>query len=750
MAKKTKQVSHWQQNEANLERQTICETLENNYMPYAMSVIVSRAIPEIDGFKPSHRKLLYTMYKMGLLTGNRTKSANIVGQTMKLNPHGDQAIYETMVRLTRGNQALLHPYIDSKGNFGSHASSDMQYAAPRYTEAKLDRFCETLFGGIEKEVVDFVDNYDGTLEEPRLLPAAFPSVLVNSNQGIAVGMASSMASFNLKEVCEATIAYLDDPGVDVLEWMPAPDFSSGGELIYNPSQMRQIYETGRGSFKLRARYRVDAKQQLIEIYEIPYTVCVEQIIDDLAGLVKSGKVKDILDVRDETDLSGLKLTIDYRKSSDPDQLMQKLFHQTRLEDSFSCNFNLLINGSPRVLGVKAILGEWISFRRQCVERGLQYDLNRKQERLHLLRGLERILLDLDRAIQIIRETEKEADVVPNLCVGFDIDERQADFVAEIKLRHLNRQYILEKTKDIDALLADIASLQKTIGNTSRLHKLIAKELGQIADRFGQARRTLLVHEAEVEKVTQTDLIEDYRLKLFLTEHGYVKKLALTSLRSATDLKTKDDDRIVQSLEASNKQEVIFFSNQAKAYKLFAYELNDHKPSDLGEYGANLFDLEEGEQIVFLYLPFDYKGQLLAAFENGKVARFTVDSFETKTRRKKLLNAYGNKSPLVGLEVYREVEEGAEEGLYQSYFLTSNGQKQVLFDANLVPLMSSRQSQGVQVLTMKKGEKIEYFGHSSKLESSDREYYRIRKIPGRGFYLKEDSVQERQQSLVDLS
>ncbi len=766
--KKSQNEQRSQEPEAQIRPELISQTLTGNYMPYAMSVIISRAIPEIDGFKPSHRKLLYTMYKMGLLKGPRTKSANIVGQTMKLNPHGDQAIYETMVRLTRGNQALLHPYIDSKGNFGKQYSSDMQYAAARYTEAKLDSFCQLLFSDIDHDVVDFVDNYDGTLQEPTLLPARFPSVLVNSNQGIAVGMASNICSFNLREVCQATAAYIRNPEVDLMDYMPAPDFSSGAELVYDPAKMRNIYETGRGSFKLRARYRVLPKEQVIEIYELPYTVYVEQIVDDIAALVKAGKIKEITDVRDETDLSGLKLTIDYRRQADPEQIMQKLFAKTRLEDSFSCNFNILVNGRPRVLGLRQILGEWLNFRKACFRRGLEYELGQKTEQLHLLRGLEQLLLDIDRAVAIIRGTEKESEVVPNLAAGFAIDQRQAEYIAEIKLRHLNREYILKRTADIRKLEQEIRRLKGLLSNEGRIHEAICQDLERIAADYGQERCTQLIHEAELEQISEEALIEDYRLRLFLTEHGYIKKLALTSLRGQAELKTKEEDRIIEGLDASNRQELIFFSNRCRAYKLFAYEIPDHRPSDLGAYGQNLLGLEDDEQIVYIYSPGDYQGELVAAFQDGKVARFSAASFETKTRRRRLLNAYGSKAPLVAIYAYRpgqepvSPEQEGQETQYSAmeeqraergdgdFFLSTDGGKQILFNAELLPAKTSRQTQGVQVLKLKKNERVTAFCRRGDGAQDEPEYYRVRKIPARGFYRKEEALSERQASLSDLT
>ncbi len=720
-----------------LQQQPITETLEMNYMPYAMSVIVSRAIPEIDGFKPAHRKLLYTMYKMGLLTGGRTKSANIVGQTMKLNPHGDQAIYETMVRLTRGNSALLHPYIDSKGNFGRVYSRDMAYAAARYTEARLDKLCEELFRGLDKNSVDFTDNYDGTLQEPLLLPATFPSILVNSNQGIAVGMASNICSFNLAEVCQATIAYIRDPGVRVIDLMPAPDFSTGAEIIYSPREMEQIYQTGRGSIKLRATYRVDRKNGFIEIVEIPYPTTVEAIIDDITDLVKQGKIKEINDVRDETDLEGLKLTLDYKKSADPDALMQKLFRYTSLQTTFPCNFNLLINGSPRVLGVKAIIGEWLSWRRACVRREIIFDLDRKQERLHLLQGLEKILLDIDKAVRIVRETEKEADVVPNLMQGFGIDAIQAEFVAEIRLRQLNRQYILQRTADIKTLEDEIADLQATLESRERIDKLIIRTLESVIKKYGRPRLTRMVHEDDVDELTDHQLIEDFRLRLFLTGHGYLKKIALTSLRSAGELKTKEDDQIVQELEGKNKSDLLLFSDRGNVYKLKCFEVKDHKPSDLGEYTPNLLSLEEGERIVFMHLTEDYSGQLLFGFASGKFAKVPLNAYETKTNRKKLVNAYSVVSPLAAIFHLTADEE---------FVALSSIRKALVFNSSFVPEKTTRNTQGVQVLLSKKGSTLVSCRRLSESGIADAQYYRNKTIPAVGSYLKEGTLVDRQQSL----
>ena len=722
---------------ALLHKQPITETLENNYMPYAMSVIVSRAIPEIDGFKPSHRKLLYTMYKMGLQSGNRTKSANVVGQTMKLNPHGDQAIYETMVRLTRGNGAMLHPYVDSKGNFGRQYSRDMQYAASRYTEVRLDKICEEIFRGLDKNSVDFAGNYDGTMPEPLLLPASFPTILVNSNQGIAVGMASNICSFNLIEVCQATIAYIRDPGIHIADIMPAPDFSTGAEMIYSRRDIEQVYQTGRGSLKLRATYQVDKKNGHIEIKEIPYTTTVEAIIDDITALVKAGKIKEINDVRDETDLDGLKLTLDYKKSVDPDALMQKLFRYTSLQTTFPCNFNILVNGTPRVLGVKAILGEWLSWRRACLRREVAFDLEKKQERLHLLRGLEKILLDIDKAVRIVRETEREADVVPNLMTGFCIDAVQAEYVAEIRLRQLNRQYILQRTGDIRALIDEIADLQKTLENRERIDKLIISQLESVSKKYGRPRQTRLIHEDDVEALSDHEMIEDFRLKLFLTSHGYLKKIALTSLRSAGELKTKDDDQIIQELEGKNKADLLLFSDRGNVYKIKCYELKDHKPSEFGEFTPNLLSLSEGERIIFIHLTDDYAGWLLFAFDSGKVARIPLQAYETKNNRKKLINAYSVASPLVG--IHHQTEE-------EDFFISSSIRKALIFNSSSIPVKTTRTTQGIQVLLSKKGSTMASIRRLADSGISEPQYYRTRTLPAVGTYIRENNLSKRQLGL----
>ncbi|NLL64626.1 MAG: topoisomerase IV [Clostridiaceae bacterium] len=729
--------------EPYMSQEKITETLEKNYMPYAMSVIVSRAIPEIDGFKPAHRKLLYTMYKMGLLNGRRTKSANVVGQTMKLNPHGDQAIYDTMVRMTRGNGALLYPYVDSKGNFGKQFSRDMQCAAPRYTEVALEPFCREIFSGIEKDTVDMVDNYDGTLQEPWLLPVTFPSILVNANQGIAVGMASNICSFNLGEVCRATVAFIKDGTADLLKWMPAPDFSGGAFLIYDEDQMRQIFDKGRGSFKLRARYNYDKKNHLIEVTEIPYTTTIEQIIDDIAKLVKNGKIKEISDVRDETDLKGLKITIDLKRQADPEQLMQKLYAQTNLESSFACNFNVLVNGTPRVLGVRGLIAEWLVFRRQCVRREINFDLANKQNRLHLLNGLASILLDIDKAIRIIRETDTDADVIPNLCAGFNIDEVQAEYVAEIKLRNLNREYILKRTADIKKLKQEIRELKKKLKDPSLIDADIIEKLEYVAETYGEPRRTELIQAEKVEVLTEEDMIEDFNLKVFLTEEGYFKKLALTSLRSAGELKTKDGDQIVQELEGTNRMEIIFLTDQQNAYKAFLHEFEDQKPSDLGAYLPVELEMEEDEQVLYMLLPGDdYKGSLLFAFENGKVARVPLDSYQTKTRRRRLINAYSDRSPLRGVICLKPDEDGNTDDIEQDCFLVSDS-KAVLLASDLLNEKTTRTTQGVQVLSGKKRGKISVFRPATDVRIEDIEYYRIRKIPSVGYYLKEKTLAFRQ-------
>ena len=722
--------------------QPITEMLEINYMPYAMSVIVSRAIPEIDGFKPSHRKLLYTMYKMGLLGGNRTKSANVVGQTMKLNPHGDQAIYDTMVRLTRGNGSLLHPFVDSKGNFGKQYSRDMQCAAPRYTEVRLEKICEEIFKGIDKDAVDMVDNYDGTLKEPTLLPTTFPAVLVNANQGIAVGMASNICSFNLAEVCAATEAYMRDPSADLLEIMPAPDFSGGGKILYDKNQMKAIYDTGKGTFSVRAKYQVDKAKNLIEITEIPYSTSVEAIIDNIADLVKSGKAKEIADIRDETDLDGLKITIDCKRGTDHEQLMTKLFRFTKLEDTFSCNFNILIDGSPRVMGIAQILDEWLKWRRTCVCRELSYNLDKMKKKLHLLDGLAVILLDIDKAIKIIRETELEADVIPNLMQGFGIDEAPPKHVAEIKLRNINKQYIINRISDRDKLKEDIADTEDLLNSPRRINNLIAKTLKEVAEKYGQPRKSELVGMEETETFVESAVIPDYRLHLMLTRHGYLKKHTMKSLQSAGELKTKDDDEIFMGFECENKSDLLIFTDKCNLYKTHVYDFSDTKPGDLGHYLNSELEMEDGERPMFMISTTDYKGILFIAFENGKAARFPISSYETKQNRKKLINAYFDGSKAVGFMLLDETED-------PDLIVTNSLDKAAVFKASLIPLKTTRTTQGVQLLASKKGSVLKSLARLAEVNVQDPEYYRIRKVPAIGYYIKENSLEAKQVSFDDL-
>jgi len=721
----------------NLIEQQITDTLERNYMPYAMSVIISRAIPEIDGFKPSHRKLLYTMYKMGLLTGNRTKSANIVGQTMKLNPHGDMAIYETMVRLTKGNDALLHPFIDSKGNFGKQYSRNMAFAAPRYTEAKLDKICNEIFKDIDKNTVDFTDNYDGTMKEPVLLPTTFPNILVNPNQGIAVGMASNICSFNLEEVCETTIAFLKDEHVDITKTLKAPDFPGGGQLIYNEKDIREIYSTGRGSIKLRARYKYDKKNSCIEIYEIPYTTTVEAIIDKVIELVKQGKIRDITDIRDETDLSGLKIALDIKKNTDPDKLMYKLFKMTPLQDSFSCNFNILINGVPRVLGVKEILHEWTLFRINCIKRQLVFDIDKKSDKLHLLKGLKKILLDIDKAIKIIRGTEQDSEVVPNLMKGFDIDELQAEFIAEIKLRNLNKEYILKRTEEIDSLEKEIEDLQATLKDESRIKKIIIKELKEVVKKYGQPRRTEIIYEENMEEIAEEHFIEDYNLKIFLTDQNYLKKISLVSLRGSAEHKLKEEDSIIQEIDTSNKSDLLLFSNKQAVYKVKVYEINDCKASSLGEYLPNLLELDSDEKIIYITATDDYKGYMLFGFENGKVAKIDMSSYATKTNRRKLANAYSDVSRLVYVGW---IPEDVELVAFSSI------NKVLIFNTSNINPKTTRNSQGVQVLRGKKGSTMIKIKRIDEVQFTDLDYYRTKNIPATGCYLKPEDNPENQITL----
>ena len=671
-------------------RQNISETLESNYMPYAMSVIVSRALPEIDGFKPSHRKLLYTMYKMSLLKSTRTKSANIVGQTMKLNPHGDGAIYETMVRLTKGYAALNTPFIDSKGNFGKIYSRDMAYAASRYTEAKLSDICEELFSDIEEDSVPFVDNYDGKMKEPTLLPVTFPNILVNPNQGIAVGMASNICSFNLGEVCDATIAYLKSDQADVTDYIVAPDFSTGGELIYNPEEMKNILKNGRGSFKMRGKYAYIKKENCIEITQIPYTTTIEAIIDKIEDAVKQGKIKEISDVRDETDLSGLKLTIDLKRSADPNIVIEKLFKLTTLEDTFSCNFNVLIDGMPKVLGVKAIIEEWVRFRKNCLIRKFTFNVDKMQKRHHLLLGLRQILFDIDKAIDIIRNTEKENQVVPNLMRAFELTQLQAEFVAEIKLRHLNRQYILNTLQDVEQLEKEIEKYTELIHNETKLKKVMSDELKKIKKKYAIPRQTTLIEPHKVVALPSDALIEDYNLKFFFTEHQYLKKISLASLRSSGEQKLKDHDQIIQEVETTNKSDILFFTNKCNVYKVKAYEIEDCKASQYGVYLPNILDLEADESIMYMCATLDYTGSILFGFESGKVARVPLSTYETKTNRKKLVKAYYSKSRCIGISVIDE--EGYIECM-------RTDEKGAIIPTHLIEEKAKRDTPGIQVLKL---------------------------------------------------
>ena len=718
----------------NLVMQKIVDTLEQNYMPYAMSVIVSRAIPEIDGFKPSHRKLLYTMYKMGLLTGNRTKSANVVGQTMKLNPHGDGAIYETLVRLTRGNSALLHAYIDSKGNMGRQYSRDMRYAAARYTEVKLEKLCEELLRDLDKNAVDFVDNYDGTMKEPTLFPSTFPSVLVNANQGIAVGMASNLCSFNLKEICDAAAAYITDENADMLKYIKAPDFSTGGKLIYNEREIREIFETGRGSFKVRAKYNYDKSNSCIEIFEIPYTTTSEAIIDAVIELVKNGKIKDIVDVRDETDLEGLKITLDIRKSADPDAIMNKLFKLTSLQDAFNCNFNILVGSSPRVMGIRTILKEWLLFRIGCIKRQTLFDIDKKEEKLHLLLGLSKILLDIDKAISIIRGTEHDSLVVPNLMEGFEIDRVQADFIAEIKLRNLNREYIMDRVGEVEKLKNEIADLKDIYGDERRIKRIIVKQLNEVSKKYAQPRKTEIVLDTHVEEITDEHMIEDYNLKLFLTEQNYLKKIPLVSLRANPEHKLKEEDTILQEIETHNKAELLLFSNRQTVYKMRIYDINDCKASALGEYLTNLLQLDAGEKIIYMVTTDNYAGWMLFSFENGKSAKIEFESYATKTNRKKLANAYAENSPLIDI---RYLDADIELVAY------SNINKVLIFNTSNINSKSSRNSQGIQVLKEKKGSRMCSIKTIEESGIKNPGYYRTRSVPAVGCYFREDDVEDKQ-------
>ena len=723
---------------AEVLEQPITETLETNYMPYAMSVIVSRAIPEIDGFKPSHRKLLYTMFKMGLLTGARTKSANIVGQTMRLNPHGDAAIYETMVRLSAGYEALLTPFVDSKGNFGKVYSRDMSYAASRYTEAKLSAICAEVFKDIDKDNVDFIDNYDGSMKEPSLLPTAFPNVLVSANSGIAVGMASQICGFNLNEVCQTAINYIRDGEFDIMTTLPAPDFPTGGEIVYDRAEMEEIYRTGRGSFRVRAKWRHLEKENIIEIYEIPYTTTSEAIIDKVAELIKTGKVREINDMRDETDLNGLRLAIDLKRGADPEKLMQKLFKLTTLQDSFPCNFNILVAGSPRVMGVREILDEWTAWRAECIRRRVCFDLQKKQEKLHLLRGLARILLDIDKAIEIIRNTELEADVVPNLMMGFGIDKVQAEYVAEIKLRNINREYILKRTAETEALEEEIEELESTLNNRRRIRGIIIDELTAVIKKYPTPRKTTIVYAGEVEEYTEDQQVEDYPVTLFLSREGYFKKITAQSLRMSSEQKYKDGDALNISFESSNRRELLIITNKQQIYKARVSDFDDCKASVLGTYLPTKLGMDDGESVVTMLDPGDYRANVLFAFANGKLARVELSAYETKTNRKKLVNAYSDKSPLVSVLVLTEETD---------VVCISGDERALMFNTSLLQPKTSRTTQGVAVMTLKPGRMLVRAVPAAESGILNAARYRVRSLPAAGALLKSEDKGEQQMSLL---
>ena len=724
---------------ADVVEQRITDTLETNYMPYAMSVIVSRAIPEIDGFKPSHRKLLYTMYKMGLLNGARTKSANIVGQTMRLNPHGDAAIYDTMVRLSKGYGALLHPFVDSKGNFGKVYSRDMAWAASRYTEAKLSAICAELFRDIDSDTVDFIDNYDNTMKEPALLPTTFPNILVSANQGIAVGMASQLCGFNLGEVCDTTIAYLKNPDCDLTETLLAPDFPTGGEVICDVDALREIYSTGRGGVKVRARWRYDKKENLIEVYEIPYTTTTEAIMDKVAELIKAGKVREITDMRDETDLNGLKLTIDLKRGTDPDKLMQKLMKSTTLQDTMSCNFNVLIAGMPRVMGVRELLDEWCAWRTECVRRRVYFVMSKKKDKLHLLKGLKRILLDIDKAIKIIRETEAEADVVPNLMIGFGIDQVQAEYVAEIKLRNINKEYILKRVEETSALQDEIEDLEDILARPARVKKIIVTELEDVRKKYAEPRRTGIVYGHEVEEYTEETTVDDYAVSVFLSHEGYFKKITPASLRMNAEQKYKEGDALAQSFETSNAAEVMFFTDRCQVYKTRLSDFDDTKASALGDYLPAKLGMDEGESVVYMVLPGDYRGWMLFFFENGKAAKVELSAYRTTSNRRKLTGAYSDKSPLRTALCLRE---DCELAVY------STEPRVLVFSTALLGSKTTRATQGVAVLTLKKKFTLDYACPAEATGIANLARYRARSLPAVGALLKAEDSDEKQISLMD--
>lgn len=722
---------------AEVVEQPITQTLEINFMPYAMSVIMSRAIPEIDGFKPSHRKLLYTMYKMGLLSGGRTKSANIVGQTMRLNPHGDAAIYETMVRLSRGYGALLHPFVDSKGNFGKAFSRDMAYAASRYTEAKLDSFCQELFRDIDSDTVDFVDNYDSTMKEPSLLPTTFPNVLVSANNGIAVGMASNICGFNLREVCNAAIARIKNPDCDLKEYLLAPDFPSGGELIYRDDEINAIYNTGRGSIRVRGKWRYLKDGNMIEIYEIPYTTTTEAIIDKVSELIKAGKVKEISDMRDETDLNGLKLTIDLKRGTDPDKLIAKLMRSTTLQDSFPCNFNILIGGFPKVMGVGEILEEWTAWRTECVRRRVYYSLTKKKDKLHLLLGLKKILLDIDKAIKIIRETELEDEVVPNLMIGFGIDQIQAEYIAEIKLRNINREYILKRTKETTELESEISELEETVNSPRKIKAIIVKELEAVSKKYGKDRRTAIIYDDELEEPDNEDDTPDYPVTMFVTRDGYLKKITPQSLRMSGEHKLKEGDRIVTTVEASNRSEILVFTDKFQVYKASLSEFDDSKASVLGDYLPSKLGFEDGERVVQVCLPGDYSGFMLFAFENGKVAKVALSAYNTKSNRRRLTGAYSDKSTLKSLLCL------ADE---MDIVLYSTDGRALVMNTALLAVKATRTTIGVSVLTLRKKALLRKMLLLGETTIGNISRYRSKTLPSAGAILKDEDTEEKQLTL----
>ncbi len=705
--------------------QKIVSTIEKNYMPYAMSVIMSRAIPEIDGFKPSHRKLLFTMYKMGLLSSARTKSANIVGQTMKLNPHGDSAIYDTMVRLSRGYEALLHPYVDSKGNFGKFYSRDMAWAASRYTEAKLDEICKELFKDIDKDTVDFIDNYDNTLKEPTLLPASFPSILVNANTGIAVGMASSICPFNLKEVCDTTIALMRDPEHDLSTTLLAPDFIGGGQILYDKKSMDSIYKTGRGPIKIRSRYSYDKNENCIDIINIPPTTTSEAIIEKIIDLVKLGRIKEVSDIRDETGLDGLKITIDLKRGVDPEKLMRKLFKMTPLEDTFSCNFNVLISGIPKVLGVRELLEEWIAFRTECVKRRTSFDLKKKSDKMHLLIGLSKILLDIDKAIAIIRTTDEESEVIPNLMIGFGIDEIQAEYVAEIKLRHLNKEYILKRTDEIDQLKKDIEELQDIIKSKQKINNIIISELREVSKKYSKPRNTMIIYYDKENDYHEDEEIPDYSVNLFFTKEGYFKKITPQSLRMSGEQKLKEGDKIEKVFETTNNSDLLFFTNQSKVYKAKAYDFQDSKASLMGDYIPAKLSMDDDESVICMVSTKDYLGYMLFFFENGKVSKVDMQSYYTKTNRKKLVGAYSDKSPIVQA-IY--IQEDTE------FLLTSSSGRMLILHTGAINAKSTRSNQGVAVMTLKKGHRLISVKKYKEGDIENPNRYRTKNIPAVGAML----------------